>query len=376
MDEQTRHQQFPVTVNRIFMDHARVAPLPACVRDVMAGFIKDASEHGNAHYANWEREVERARKSFARLINAEAGEVAFVKNTSEGISIVASGLDWQAGDNVVVPDIEFPANIYPWMNLKRLGVETRFVKATEGRVLFEDIVKQVDARTRLISISSVEFNSGFRNDLNRIGTFCKEQGILFFVDAIQSLGVLPMDVKRDHIDFLSADGHKWMLSVEGLGGFYIAKNVLEKVRPVMLGWGSVANAGDFLNYDVTLQPDARRFEEGSLNVMSIHGWGAALDLLQDIGIEQIKERVTMLGDKIIDELRRRNFKILNSTVEAERSGIVLFSGGLDFENLEEKMCEAGVSLTVRGGRVRLSPHFYNTEDEIKQVFDLLDHHKS
>jgi selenocysteine lyase/cysteine desulfurase len=167
-----------------------------------------------------------------------------------------------------------------------------------------------------------------------------------------------------------------MLSVEGLGGFYIAKNVLEKVRPVMLGWGSVANAGDFLNYDVTLQPDARRFEEGSLNVMSIHGWGAALDLLQDIGIEQIKERVTMLGDKIIDELRRRNFKILNSTVEAERSGIVLFSGGLDFENLEEKMCEAGVSLTVRGGRVRLSPHFYNTEDEIKQVFDLLDHHKS
>lgn len=373
MDEQTRHCRFPVTANRIFMDHARVAPIPARVRDAMANFIQEACEHGNAHYANWMREVERTRKSFARLINAEEGEVAFVKNTSEGISIVASGLDWQAGDNVVVPDIEFPSNIYPWMNLKRLGVETRFVKAVEGRVRFEDIVKQVDAKTRLISISSVEFNSGFRNDLNRIGAFCKEKGILFFVDAIQSLGVLPMDVKRDHIDFLAADGHKWMLSVEGLGGFYIAKDVLEKVRPVMIGWDSVANAGDFLNYDFTLRPDAKRFEEGSFNVMSIHGWGAALDLLQEVGIDTIEKHVLKLGDKIIEEIRRRNFKILNSTVDEERSGIVSFTGGLDFDNLEEKMRERGISLTVRGGRVRLSPHFYNTEEEIKQIFDLLDH---
>ena len=376
MDEQTRHRQFPVTANRIFMDHARVAPIPARVRDAMADFVKEACEHGNARYANWMQDVERTRKSFARLINADESEVAFVKNTSEGISIVASGLDWQAGENVVVPDIEFPSNIYPWMNLKRLGVETRFVKAVEGKVRFEDIVNQVDAKTRLISISSVEFNSGFRNDLNRIGTFCKEKGILFFVDAIQSLGVMPIDVKRDHIDFLAADGHKWMLSVEGLGGFYIAKDVLEKVRPVMIGWGSVANAGDYLNYDITLQPDAKRFEEGSLNVMSIHGWGAALDLLQEVGIDKITERVLMLGDKIIEELRRRNFKILNSTVEEERSGIVLFTGGLDFDSLEEKMCEQGVSLTVRGGRLRLSPHFYNTEEEIEKVFDLLDHRKA
>lgn len=377
MDEETRHRQFPVTANRIFMDHARVGPLPARVRDAMVAFVQEASEHGNAHYANWMQAVEHARRSFARLINADEGEVAFVKNTSEGISIVASGLDWQAGDNVVVPDIEFPANIYPWMNLKPLGVETRFVKAVEGRVLFEDIVKQVDAKTRLISISSVEFNSGFRNDLNRIGTFCKEKGILFFVDAIQSLGVLSMDVKRDHIDFLAADGHKWMLSVEGLGGFYIAKDALKKVRPVMIGWDSVANAGDFLNYDFTLREDAKRFEEGSFNVMSIHGWGAALDLLQEVGIGEIEKRVLKLGDKIIEELRRRNYTIFNSTVPEERSGIVSFTGDLDFnDNLEETMRVQGVSLTVRGGRVRLSPHFYNTEAEIEQVFDLLDQHKT
>jgi cysteine desulfurase/selenocysteine lyase len=372
MDEETRHREFPVTANRIFMDHARVAPLPAQVRDAMVNFVQEASEHGNAYYAKWMQEVERTRKNFARMINADEGEVAFVKNTSEGISIVASGLDWKAGDNVVVPDIEFPANVYPWMNLKQRGVETRFVKAVEGRILFEDIVKQVDAKTRLISISSVEFNSGFRNDLNRIGTFCKEKEILFFVDAIQSLGVLPMDVKRDHIDFLAADGHKWMLSVEGLGGFYIAKDVLEKVRPVMIGWDSVANAGDFLNYDFTLRADAKRFEEGSFNVMSIHGWGAALDLFHEVGIREIEKRVLLLGDKIIEELRRRNFKILNSTKDGERSGIVLFTGDMDFDNLEEKMCEQGVSLTVRGGRVRLSPHFYNTEKEIEKVFEIFD----
>jgi selenocysteine lyase/cysteine desulfurase len=233
----------------------------------------------------------------------------------------------------------------------------------------------VDERTRLLSISSVEFNSGFRNDLTRIGAFCKEKGILFFIDAIQSLGVLPMDVKRDHIDFLAADGHKWMLSVEGLGGFYISRAVLEKVRPVMVGWDSVANAGDFLNYDFTLRPDAKRFEEGSFNVMSIHGWGAALELFHEVGIDNIEKRVLELGDCILEELRRRNFKILNSTHPQERSGIVSFTGDLDFENLESGMRQNDVSLTVRGGTARLSPHFYNTEDEIEKIFDLLDQYK-
>jgi selenocysteine lyase/cysteine desulfurase len=185
---------------------------------------------------------ERVRGQFARLINGDVDEVAFVKNTSEGISIVANGLDWKPGDNVVIPDIEFPANVYPWWNLKRLGVETRMVEAKGGRVLFDDLTEQIDKRTRVVSVSSVECKSGFRNDLNRIGAFCKENNILFCVDAIQSLGVLEMDVKRDNIDFLSADGHKWMLSVEGLGGFYISKNVLEQIYPITVGWDKFALA--------------------------------------------------------------------------------------------------------------------------------------
>jgi selenocysteine lyase/cysteine desulfurase len=299
-------------------------------------------------------------------------EVAFIKNTSEGISIVANGFDWQSGDNVVIPDIEFPANVYPWWNLKQRGVETRMVKSIEGRVLFDDLAKKVDDRTRILSISSVECNSGFRSDLNRIGAFCREKGVLFFVDAIQSLGVLPMDVKKDYIDFLSADGHKWMLSVEGLGGFYISKEVVDRIRPVTMGWGNVVNAANFMDYDFTLKKDAKKFEEGTPNTMSIHAFGAALGLLLEAGIDNIENRVMNLGDCIIAALNRRDIKIYSSTISEERSGNVSFTLNKDVDTLYSFMMENKVKLTVRDGLVRLSPHFYNNEDEILKVFDLLD----
>jgi cysteine desulfurase / selenocysteine lyase len=372
LDFEKIRQEFPVTEELIFFDHARVAPLPERVRQVVTAFVDDATRFGTAHYENWIAGIEQSRKNFARLINAGTDEVAFVKNTSEGLSIVANGLDWKSGDNVVIPDIEFPANVYPWWNLKRLGVETRMAHAVEGRVLFDDLVKQVDARTRLISISSVECNSGFRCDLNRIGAFCKEKGILFCVDAIQSLGILPMDVKRDHIDFLSADGHKWMLSVEGLGGFYISKDVLEKVYPVTVGWGNMVNAADFMNYEFEFRPGARRFEEGSPNTMSIHAFGSALDLLLETGIENIEKRVMALGDTILEQLHQRGVKVYSSVQPEERSGNIAFVMNQDISRLYEWMMENKVKLTVRDGLVRLSPHFYNSEDEILRFFDLLD----
>ncbi len=365
-------EEFPVTGELIFFDHARVAPLPERVRKVVTAFVDDATRHGTVHYETWMVGIEQSRKSFARLINAGTDEVAFVKNTSEGLSIVANGLGWKSGDNVVIPDIEFPANVYPWWNLKRLGVETRMVPAVEGRVLFDDLVKQVDARTRLISISSVECNSGFRCDLNRIGAFCKEKGILFCVDAIQSLGLLPMDVKRDHIDFLSADGHKWMLSVEGLGGFYISRGALEKVYPVTVGWGNMVNAADFMNYEFAFRPGAQRFEEGSPNTMSIHAFGAALDLLLETGIENIEKRVMALGDQVLEQLNQRGLKVYSSTRPEERSGNIAFVMNQDIGQLYEWMLEKKVKITVRDGLVRLSPHFYNSEDEILKFFDLLD----
>lgn len=372
MNLENIRKEFPVTKELIFLDHARVAPLPERVRNVVTGFVNDATRYGTAHYETWIGEIGKARKSFAQLINAGTDEVAFVKNTSEGLAIVANGLDWKSGDNVIISDIEFPANVYPWWNLKRLGVETRMVRSVEGRVLFDDLVKQVDARTKLISISSVECNSGFRCDLNRIGAFCKDKGILFCVDAIQSLGILPMDVKRDHIDFLSADGHKWMLSVEGLGGFYISKEVLDKVYPVTVGWSNMVNAADFMNYEFDFKPSAQRFEEGSLNTMSIHAFGAALDLLLETGIENIENRVMSLGGSIIEQLNQRGLKVYSSTRPEERSGNITFVMSQDTSQLYEWMMKNKVKLTVRDGLVRVSPHFYNSEDEVSRFFGLLD----
>ncbi len=365
-------QEFPVIENRIFFDHAKVSPLPKRVREAVKAFVEDTSAFGTAHYADWMGKVESVRASFAKLINASPDEVAFVKNTSEGISIVANGIDWKPGDNVVIPDIEFPANVYPWWNLKRLGVETRFVHAVGGRVLFDDLTACVDNRTRVVSVSSVECNSGFRTDLNRIGAFCKEEGILFCVDAIQSLGVLPMDVKRDHIDFLAADGHKWLLSVEGLGGFYISSDAMEKIRPAVVGWNSMVNPFDFMSYDFTLRPTAARFEEGSFNTMSIQAFGAALSLFHEVGVDKIEKRIMRLGDKIISELEQRNFKVLNSVIPEERSGIISFTGNINLKVLPGFMAENQVSLTVRDGMARLSPHLYNSENEIERFFELLD----
>jgi len=370
--ETSARELFPILKNHIFFDHARVAPLPQVVRKAITDFANDACENGTANYAYWDAEIDKTRNRFARFINAEVDEVAFVKNTSEGIAIVANGLDWNPGDNVVIPDIEFPANVYPWQNLRRHGVETRFVKAVDGRVLFDDIVSKADARTRVISISSVECNSGFRTDLKRIGSFCKEQGILFCVDAIQSLGVTPMDVKRDHIDFLSADGHKWLLSVEGLGGFFISKQVLDKVYPVTVGWNNMIDASDYMNYRFEFRPDAQRYEEGSLNTMSIHAFGAALSIFESEGIDNVQRKIFRLGDLVIENLRKRNINIISSTKPEERSGNISFIPNGDLQALSIHMQKNKVKLTARNGLMRVSPHFYNTEDEVEKFFSLLD----
>ncbi|MFQ5482263.1 MAG: aminotransferase class V-fold PLP-dependent enzyme [Nitrospinaceae bacterium] len=372
MDLELLRHEFPVVEHGIFLDHARVAPLSRRVREKVEAFAKDATEQGTANYAVWMKEVETTRRLFARLIGADPEETAFIKNTSEGISLVANGIDWKDGDNVVIPDIEFPANVYPWMNLERRGVQLRFAKSVRGRVPFEQIRMQVNGRTRVISVSSVECNSGFRVDLETLGAFCKDKGILFCVDAIQSLGALPMDVKAAQIDFLAADGHKWLLSLEGLGGFYISREALDKIHVATVGWDSVVNARDYLNYDFTLRPDARRFEEGSGNTLSIHALGAALSLFHEVGMQTVAERILHLGDCILQRLWKRNLTVVNSTDPKERSGIVAFTVPADLDRLGQYLAYHNITVTVRDGLVRLSPHFYNTEEEVDRFFHHLD----
>lgn len=365
-------KEFPIVNTGIYLDHAGVAPIPIRVMREVDGFLGEAAGKAVMGYESWMERVEEVRALSARLVGAEKDEIAFIKNTSHGISIITGGLDWKEGDNVLVFEKEFPSNIYPWLDLKRKGVEARFIPHRGDRIRLEEIETLMDSRTRLVSMSSVQSLNGFMIDLKELGGLCKRNGALFFVDAIQSLGVVPMDVAEFGVDFLAADGHKWLLAPEGTGIFYCRMELAAELNPNLIGWKSVKNDYDFENIDFTLKENALRFEEGSFNVMGIRALGAALGLLFEIGIERIGARVHDLGDVIIDEAERRRFRVRTPRDRKERGGIVSFSGDFDPVGLKKKLRESNIVVNNRGGALRMAPHFYNTEDEILNVFGEID----
>ena len=365
--------EFPVTETYIYMNHAGVAPLSRRVQDAMAGFIEDATFHGAVHADDWAETAEVCRLAAAQLINADATEIAFMKNTTQGILIAANGIDWQAGDNVVTTAVEFPANVYPWWCLKeRYGVDTRMVPERDGRIYVEDIASAIDARTRVLTISHVEFASGFRNDLAALGKLCREHDIWFVVDAIQGLGAVEVDVKSCNIDILAADGHKWLLAPEGAAIFYCADEKREQLINTNIGWASVVNPRDFLNYDLTQKPDATRFEEGSYNSVGLYGLNAAIDLLRDIGIRAIETRILALTAQLIAGLAAKGYRVITPKRDAERAGIVIFESEQHTPTeLYEMLYAENIITAERGSGVRVSPHFYNTTSEIDRLLEVL-----
>lgn len=367
-----RESEFPVTRRWIYLNHAGVSPIPSRAAEAGCRELLRSRDEGASSPRSWLEGSNEVRNRFATLIGASSEEIAFIKNTSEGLSIVAAGFPWKAGDNLVTSNVEFPSNIYPWLRLETRGVEVRMVKARDGRVPREDLFAACDGKTRMIALSSVEFANGYRNDLAPIGEFCRKQGIFFCVDAIQSLGVLPIDVKSCGIDALAADGHKWLLAPEGIGGFYLSREVLEMVEPVMLGWHSVRNRFDFENYDFHLAPDARRFEPGSFNMVGIAAFGASLGLLLEIGVERIWERVRRLTDRVIESAERAGYELVSPRNPEDRSGIVTFRvAGADPQALWKSLLARGVVCSARSGGIRVSPHFYNTPEEIDRFFGIL-----
>jgi len=365
-------KEFPITNHFVYLDHAGVSPVSLRVKENVNRFMQTATGETHFDYSLWGNRIEEVRASCAKLIGAEVEEVAFVKNTSHGISIVASGLDWSDGDNVIVFEKEFSSNIYPWLNLKDQGVEVRFIPLRDERILFDDIEDLIDSRTKLISISSVQSVNGFKIDLNRLGRLCKSKGILFFVDAIQSLGAVTMDVIECGADFLSADGHKWLLAPEGIGIFYCRKGLASRLKTNLVGWKSVENDHDFENIEFKLKNNALRFEEGSFNTIGIYGLGAAVDFLLEIGVDNIEKRVYELGDLIINEAEKRGLLLKTPKHPDERGGIISFAGNFDPKEVTEKLFERSIVVNYRGGGLRIAPHFYNTEAEILKLFEALD----
>ena len=365
--------EFPVTETYIYMNHAGVAPLSRPVQKAMTGFLEDATRNGAVNATLWEEQAETCREVAARLLNAEPTEIAFMKNTTQGILIAANGIDWRAGDNVVTTGVEFPANVYPWWSLKeRYDVETRMVPEREGRICLEDMAAVIDERTRVVTISHVEFASGFRNDIRALGDLCRERDIWFVVDAIQSLGAIEVDVKACNVDILAADGHKWLLAPEGAAIFYCASEKRERLINTNVGWASVVNPRDFLNYDLTQKPDATRFEEGSYNSVGLYGLHAAIELLLEVGIPTVEARILELTAHLMAGLEAKGYPVLTPAPNSERAGIVIFESTQQTPTeIYETLCAENIITAERGSGVRVSPHFYNTISEIERLLEVL-----
>lgn len=365
-------QEFPVVNNCIFLNNAGVCPLSRRVQTAMSEYLQEATELGPLAAQGWYARVEETRRDLASLVKAKPEEIGFVKNTSHGLGIFAAGLDWRAGDNVATVQGEFPANVYPWLNLRRLGVETRAVERNHGRILLEDLAAAMDRRTRAVAISWVQFTNGFRANLPRLAELCREKQVLLVVDGVQGVGALDIDVTAWGVDFLSADGHKWLLAPEGQGFIYCSSRLLEQLQPAIVGWGSVQNPYDFEKIDFRLAETARRFEEGTWNVVGILGLGAAVKMLLEAGVPRIEERVLGLAWHLADLLKGKGYEILSPLGEGERSGILTFrSEKRASPGLAETLRQGKVVCALRGGGVRFSPHYYNTEEEIAQAVSLL-----
>lgn len=358
-------EQFPVTGSWAFLDHAAVSPLPLTAVAALRAYADGIAAHGIADVGRWVGRVAEVRKLAARLINAAPDDVYFVPNTTHGISLVAEGYPWRAGDNVVLAAEEYPANQYPWLNLAHRGVEVRTVASRGSRIAIDDLRNAMDARTRVLTVSMVEFASGFRHDLAALGELCRERDIFFFVDAIQGLGVFPLDVQALPIDALSADSHKWLLGPEGAGVGYIRREWVERLHPFGVGAFSVLNPLAFSTIDFRLKPHAGRFEGGALNIGGITAMGASIELFLNTGIASIECRVLELTDYLCDRARARGWTVFSSRADSDKSGIVsLVHPSLPSHEVMKRCGAAGVVVNSRAERVRVSPHAYNTEAEL------------
>jgi selenocysteine lyase/cysteine desulfurase len=366
-------RQMPVTGKWAYLDHAAVAPLPGLTQTALAEWAEDAAQNGDTSYRAWADQMEDARARSARLIGADPAEIALVRNTTEGINLVAEGFPWQPGDNCVTLADEFPSNLYPWMQLADRGVETRRVPTDEGRVDLDRVAAACDRRTRIVTVSWVGYASGWRNDVDRLAEFAHRHGALLFLDAIQALGVFPLDVGQTPVDFLAADGHKWLLGPEGAAIFFTRREHLKRLRPIGIGWNSVRHAHDFGHIELTLKETAARYEGGSPNTAGIIGLGASLELLSRFGPQELAKRVVEITDLACRRLAGIGARVLSDRRPEHKSGIVTFElPGEDPREARQRCLEQGVALSCRAGRLRISPHAYNNADDIARLIEVLE----
>lgn len=369
-------RQMPITARWAYLDHAAVAPLPQPTADAIAVWLQEAAAEGDTRWPQWAAAVEETRQLAADLIHAHTEEIALVPNTTFGLNVVARGFPWQAGDNVVVPENEFPSNLYAWMSLAEIGVQTRTVPVEAGRLDIQRLIDTCDQRTRLIAVSWVGYASGWRIDVAELCRAAHERNVLVMLDAIQGLGVFPLDVAATGVDFLAADGHKWLLGPEGAGIFYIRREHLPLLKSVQSGWNSVVGRHDFNHIDWRPRPEAARFEGGTQNMVGCIGLGASMELLRQFGVTSqhspVADAILSLANEARSLLLEKGAELLSPCVPGHDSGILTFRvPGRDPHELRKRCLAAGIALSVRGGGLRISLHGYNNGDDLQRLGEVL-----
>ena len=373
-----RHEM-PVCENWSYLDHAAVGALPRPAVQAMTEWMTQAAESGDYHWLEWADRIECLRGRCAELIGAQPGEISIVPNTTFGIATVAEGFPWNDGDNVVIPGGEFPSNIYPWMHLESRGVELRTVPLEDGQISLTAIDSACDRRTRIVAMSWIGYSSGFRVDVARAAEIAHRHGALFFLDAIQGLGVFPIDVHSAGVDFLAADGHKWLLGPEGIGLAFVSNQHRELLRPLSVGWRSVAQGVNFSRVEMNLHPTAARFEMGTLNTVGCIGFDASLQLLMRFGLSAggsaIAGRVLEISQYLSERLTDCGIPVHSDRAAPVASGIVSFTvPGVDPENLRTRLLEGGVILSCRGGKLRAAIHGFNNRSDIDRLVEIVGSH--
>lgn len=365
---------FPVTERLIYFNHAAISPPPIPTIRAIEAQLKDVQENGSLNFRSWLAVKEDSRKLLASLLGARPEQVAFVRNTSDALSTVANGLNWRAGDNIVTFSREFPSNIYPWLRIRDVfGVEVRMCEERDGRIDVSEVESLIDDHTRLVAISHVQYASGFRTDLTRIGQVARRHDALFVVDTIQALGVVPTHVEAEFVDVAAGASHKWLLAPEGVGYLYLSDRARERIQPTLVGWTSVPDPDDYLNFEQGWNRGTLAWETGTGPAALLHGFKASLELLHRYGVQKISNYLEELTDYLCERLAGKSYDVVSSRAPGEKSAIVCIRhrGDISSMILYHHLNTRKIVTAPRGDRLRIAPHFYNTQTEVDQLIAAL-----
>jgi len=356
------------------LNSAAVSPMPTVAVEAVLSQLKDVSENGTTNYVEWIATKDRARGLIAEMLNVRAEQIAFMRNTSDGFSTVANGLPWKKGDNIVSFENEFPANFYAWRMVRdKFGVELRLCPERDGRIDLDELLALIDENTKLVSISAVQFASGFRADLERIGEAARKVDALFAVDIIQGFGAMEFDLPAQGVDIASGASHKWLFSPEGCGMLYLSDKARERIEPTFVGWISVETPWDFEEREQNFKPTALAWESGTGGSSLFYGLEQSLRLIHETGLKNIENYLEELTDYLCELISGKNYEIISSRLKGEKSQIVCVKhqNGLTSNEIAKKLEDEKIVVSPRGSRLRIAPHFFNNREDIEKLAEKL-----